>query len=233
MIKLIKYDFSLLTLPPKGESNTQAWLDARRGRITASKRAHMIVYAKRATLNRMMDEMAEELKHPAADGYSGVFTEHGHAFESQSIGEYNMGRLSKASLNRSPGMFVHPRFDIASATPDFLEGDDITGQAKNPFYLSNHMRLLHWGVKRTKLSYYTQVQFESFVTGRPKIVVISYHPDASPAENQLSIEYLAKDKAMHKKFEERLTEIEWMLANNARYTVKEKATGVDAIPELF
>ncbi len=92
-VKLTKYDFSLLTPPPQGESNTQEWLDSRRGRITASKRAHMIINSRRATLNRMMDKMAEELHHPAEDAYSGKWTEHGHAFEKQSIGEYNMMRL--------------------------------------------------------------------------------------------------------------------------------------------
>ncbi len=231
-VKLIKYDFSLLTPPPKGESNTQEWLNARRGRITASKRAHMILNSRKATLNRMMDEMAEELKHPAEDGFSGKFTEHGHAFEAQSIGEYNMGRLTSGKLDRSPGMIVHPEFDIASATPDFLEGEDTTGQAKNPFHLSNHLRLLHWGVKRTNIGYFTQIQYEAFVTGRPRIVFISYHPDAKPT-NQLSIELINRDDAMHDRFREKLTEITWMLVNHARYNVKEKPAGIDAIPDLF
>jgi len=231
-VKLAKYDFSLLTAPPKGESNTQAWLDARRGRITASKRAHMILNCRRKTLNRMMDEMAEELRHPAEEGFGGKFTEHGHAFEAQSIGEYNMSRLAGGKLNRNPGMRVHPEFDIASATPDFLEGDDTTGQAKNPFFLNNHLRLLHWGVKKTNIEYYTQVQFESFVTQRPKIVIISYHPDAKIL-NQLSIERLDRDEEMHEKFNEKLKEIEWMLTNHARYNVKEMPSGVDAIPDLF
>lgn len=231
-VKLIKYDFSLLTAPPKGETNTQEWLDARRGRITASKRAHMLLNSRRATLNRMMDEMATELHHPADDGFSGKFTEHGHAFESQSIGEYNMGRITKGKLDRSPGMIVHPDFDIASATPDFFEGDDTTGQAKNPFYLNNHHKLLHWGIQKANIGYYTQVQFESFCTQRPKIVFISYHPDAK-ATNQLFIERLYKDEAMHQRFAEKLAEIEWMLTNHARYNVKEKAAGVDGIPDLF
>lgn len=227
-----RYDFSLLTPPPKGESNTLAWLEARRGRITASKRAHMILNCRRKTLNRMMDEMAEELRNPPEEGFGGKFTEHGHAFEPQSIGEYNMARLTSGELDRSPGMRVHPQFDIASATPDFLEGDDTTGQCKNPFFLNNHLRLLHWGVKKTNLPYYTQVQFESFVTQRPKIVLISYHPDAK-ATNQLSIELIDRDEEMHLKFHAKLLEIEWMLTNNARYNVKEKPAGIDAIPEMF
>ncbi len=231
-VKLTKYDFSLLTPPPQGESNTQAWLDSRRGRITASKRAHMLVNSRRTTLNRMMDEMAEELHHPAEEGYSGVWTKHGHAFEKQSIGEYNMMRLTPGEIDTSPGMIVHPQFDIASATPDFFQGDDITGQAKNPAKMKNHLKLLHFGVKMVNLCYYTQVQFESFVTGRPKIVFISYHPEAPPT-NQLYIEEMDADKALHAKFHERLKEIEWMLVNNARYTVKKKAMGIDAIPDLF
>lgn len=232
-MKLVKYDFSLLTISPAGETGTQAWLDARRGRITASKRADMILYARRATLNRMMDEMAEELHHPADDGFGGKFTEHGHAFEQQSIGEYNMSRLTTGKLDRSPGMIIHPEFDIASATPDFFEGDDTTGQAKNPFFESNHNKLLHWGVKMANLSYYTQIQFESWVTGRPKIVFISYHPDVTPPENQLSIERLDRDEKMHARFREKMEEIAWMLANNCRYNTKEKPSGLDAIPELF
>jgi len=231
-VSLVKYNFSLLTLPPPGETGTQAWLDARRGRITASKRAHMILTSRRVTLNRMMDEMASELHKPAEDGYSGKFTEHGHAFEAQSIGEYNMSRLTAGEINRSPGMIVHPSFDIASATPDFLEGEDTTGQCKNPFFLANHLNFLHWGVKTTNIAYYTQVQFESFVTRRPKIVFISYHPDAKPT-NQLSIELLDRDEEMHEKFTRKLEEIEWMLTNNARYNVKEKPAGIDAIPDMF
>ena len=230
-VKLIKYDFSLLTPPPQGESNTQDWLDSRRGRITASKRAHMILTSRRATLNRMMDEMAEEMKHPAEDGYSGKWAAHGHAFEKQSIGEYNMMRLTTGKIDTSPGMIVHPDFDIASATPDFFQGDDITGQAKNPM-LKNHLKLLHFGIKMVMPTYYTQVQYESFVSGRPKIVFISYSPEA-PSTNQLYIEEMDADEALHDKFREKLTEINWMLVNHARYTVKKKAVGIDAIPTIF
>jgi len=180
----------------------------------------------------MMDEMAEELKHPAEDGYSGKFTEHGHAFEDQSIGEYNMMRLTGGAIDRNPGMIVHPDFDIASATPDFLQADNITGQCKNPFKLKNHLKLLHFGVKMVSGQYYTQVQFESFVSERPKIVFISYHPDA-PATNQLYIEEMDANEELHDQFRKKLTEIEWMLTNHCRYNVKEKASGIDAIPDLF
>ena len=226
------YDFSLLTPPPTGEQNTQAWLDARRGRITASDRAHKILYSRDKTIGIMMDQMAEELKHPAEEGFSNAHTRHGHAFEEQAINEYDMARLTSAPIEKSPGMFVHPRFDIASATPDFFEGDDTTGQVKCPSKLSNHNSLLHFGVKMVSSNYYTQVQFESYVTGRPNIVFVSYHPDA-PATNQLYFEMVDRDEAMHELFDKRLSEIEFMLLNDERPELNEKAMGLDGIPDLF
>lgn len=229
---MTEYDFSLLTSPPSHESNTQLWLDARRGRITASKRAHQILYSRESTISLMMDQMAEELLHPAEEGFSNVHTRHGHAFEEQAINEYAMERLGLDPIDKSPGMFVHPDFDIASATPDFFEGDDITGQIKCPSKISNHNSLLHFGVKMVSSNYWTQIQFEAFVTGRSKIVFVSYHPDA-PATNQLHYEDIAVDEKMHELFHKRLTDINHMLVNNVRPAVKKAMPGVEGIPDLF
>ncbi len=229
---MTKYDFSLLTSPPTGEQNTQQWLDARRGRITASKRAHQILYSHESTISLMMDQMAEELQRPAEEGFSNVHTRHGHAFEEQAIWEYAMAKLSPGKIVPSPGMFVHPDFDIASATPDFFEGDDISGQIKCPSKISNHNKLLHFGVKMVSSNYWTQVQFEAFVTGRSKIVFVSYHPDA-PATNQLYYEDIDADEKMHDLFRKRLTVINHMLVNNVRPEVKKIMAGIDGIPNLF
>lgn len=228
---MIPYDFSLLTPPPAGESNTQDWLNARRGRITASKRAQTMLIGRKTTLNSMMDEMAEELHHEAEEGFSNIHTEHGHAFEGQAIGEYDMMRLTNGVIDRSPGMFVHSIFDIASATPDFFEGDEFTGQVKCPSKLKNHLNLLHFGVRMVSEAYYTQVQFEKFVTGRPRIMFISYHPDAC-ATNQLYMEEVKVDEELQDRFMSKLAEINHMLVNNERYDVEEKA-GIEGIPDLF
>jgi hypothetical protein len=229
---MIEYDFSLLTPPPEGEQNTEEWLNARRGRITASKRAHQILNSRKLTLNLMMDEMAQELTRPAEDWGGNAATRHGHAFEDQAIDEYRMARLSFGEIERSPGMFVHPEFDIASATPDFFEGESTTGQIKCPYKLKNHLNLLHFGVRMVNPAYYTQVQFESFVTRRPHIVFVSYHPEA-PATNQLYIEGIDADRQMHEAFRAKLSEINHMLVNNERYDVAEPVAGIDGIPDIF
>ncbi len=229
---MIPYDFSLLTPPPPGETNTPLWLMSRLGRITASDRAHKILYSRKSTLNLMMDEMGQELQKAPESWGGNAATEHGHTFEPQAIGEYNMLRLTFGEINRSPGMFVHPEFDIASATPDFFEGDDTTGQVKCPFKLANHRNLLHFGIKMVSANYYTQVQFESFITGRPKIVFVSYHPDDTPT-NQLYFEKLKADEAMHSCFRIKLKEINHMLVNDERYEITKKPTPLDGIPDLF
>lgn len=234
----VKYDFSLLYKPSKEEiadgipQNTPHWLDARRGRITASKRAHQILYSRNSTLNIMMDQMALELTSPAEDGFSNAATAHGHAFEDQAIGEYDMMRLSFGKIINTPGMFVHPVFDIASATPDFFEGDDTTGQVKCPYKLKNHLALLHFGCRDVNANYYSQVQFESFVTGRPNIVFISYHPEA-PATNQLFIEEIPACEKTHDTFRKKLELITHMLVNDERYEEKKITTDLDTIPNLF
>jgi len=235
---MIPYDFKLLYQPTPEEmlhgipQNTEHWLNARCGRITASKRAHQILYSRNSTLNIMMDQMAIELTTPSDDGFSNAATAHGHAFEEQAIDEYDMMRLSSREIRKSPGMFVHPIFDIASATPDFFVGDDTTGQVKCPYKLKNHLALLHFGCRSVNANYYTQVQFEAFVTGREHIVFISYHPDA-PATNQLFIEEIDVCEKTQDTFRRQLEIIQYMLGNNDRYNEKKKLTDLDSIPTLF
>lgn len=239
------YDFSLLFQPEDKSvgipQNTQEWLDARRGRITASSRAHKLITGRPSTIATMMEEMSVELLAPAAEGFSNRATEHGHAFEDQAIGEYNMMRLSFDKIERAPGMYIHPEFDIASATPDFFEGDDTTGQIKCPYKLPNHLKLLHFGVAPREATaghpqYYTQVQFESFITNRPRIAFVSYHPDA-PATNQVYIEMMERDEEMHALFRQKLHEVNHMLVNNhdreGFVEANKKAAPIDGIPDLF
>jgi hypothetical protein len=242
------YDFSLLYQPADKTAgipqNTQGWLDARRGRVTASSRAFKLLYARDETLINMMEEMAQELLEPAAESIGNRYTEHGHAFEDQAIGEYQMMRLSSGLIVRTPGMFIHPEFDIASSTPDFFEGEDATGQIKCPYKDTNHYKLMHWGVAPRASTdghrqYYSQVQFESFTTCRPMIRFVSYHPDV-PAEDQLYIEEMEADEKMHAQFREKLDFINHMLVNDHEREkfiaqVKERKTvkGVDGIPDLF
>lgn len=236
---MIKYDFSLLTpVPAEGiPQNTPQWLEARRGRMTASSRAYNLLHSRDSTLALMMDEMAQELQVPPGEGFSNKYTEHGHAFEDQAIGEYSMARLSFDKIVRTPGMFVHPEFDICSATPDFFEGDDTTGQVKCPYYLKNHLELVHFGITPKPgtpghAKYYSQVQFEAFVSRRERIVFVSYHPEA-PATNQLYIEEVPLDEEVQDKFRQRAEWVNHHLVNHTRPEVKKIMPGVDGIPDLF
>ena len=235
----VPYDFSKLYVPTDEElkngipQDTDHWMQARQGRITASKRAHQLLHSRDKTLNIMMDQMGLELQADSPDVWRGnKMTEHGHAFEDQAIAEYDMARLTDGKIRMTPGMFVHPLYDIASATPDFFVGDDTSGQVKCPYILKNHNELLHFGVYKVSKPYYTQVQFEAFVSGRSKIVFISYHPDAT-STSQLHFENVPLDIAMHDKFAERLSLISHMLGNDQRFEVEKNACDLDSIPTLF
>lgn len=239
---MIKYDFSLLVQPEDKQvgipEDSDLWLPARLGRITASKRAHTLITGRDKAIALMMDEMANELGTEPTH-FSNKYTEHGHAFENQAISEYDMMRLGLGEIVRKPGLYVHPQYDIASATPDFFEGGDTTGQVKCPYYEKNHLALLHFGITPKPKSgvpghpqYYTQVQFESFVTGRPNIVFISYHPEV-PVKNQLYVEEVKLDTEMHDKFAAKLEKIHHMLVNDERPIDPDEPLGVDGIPDLF
>jgi hypothetical protein len=61
---------------------------------------------------------------------------------------------------------------------------------------------------------------------------VSYHPDA-PATNQLYIEEIAADPAIHERFASRLEWINHHLVNNTRPETKKIMAGIDGIPDLF
>ncbi len=180
----------------------------------------------------MMDQMGEELNHPAGKNFRSAYTDHGHAFEAQAIDEYDMARLTFGEITKEPGLFVHPIFDIASATPDFFVDDDVSGQVKCPALLKNHNALLHFGCRKVNAKYFTQVQFEAFVTGRSKIVFVSYHPDAR-STNQIHVEEIEVCQKTQDKFMEKLAIINHMLVNGMRFK-KETDDPLDGgIPDLF
>ena len=229
----MRYEFSkLVHVKDPLPQNTPEWLMARQGRITASDRAHKLIVGSDRTIGLMMQKMAAELGEEPVEWKGNRATRHGHAFEDQAIGEYRMRSLDLREIVRAPGFHVHPKFQIAGATPDFFHGDDITGQIKCPYNPKNHLALLHRNLREVNDKYYVQVQFESFVSGRPRIVFVSYHPDV-PAVNQLHVAEIPLDEEMHRKFEERLTWITSMLVQGQTPGDTEKEIGVDNIPNLF
>lgn len=230
---MTQYDFDKLVKVEKPiPQNTDEWLMARQGRVTASDRAYKLINSRQTTINLMMDKMADELGVQPEEWSGVVATRHGHTFEDQAIGEYEMARLGLDPVVRSPGFHVHPTWTVAGATPDFFEGDDITGQIKCPYKIKNHNDLLHFGVAVVQPKYYVQVQFEGFVTGRPRIMFVSYHPDA-PSVNQLHFEEVPLDLEMQSLFARKMEVLEDNLRDNARPGKVMKSYGIDELPPLF
>lgn len=210
--------------------NTPEWEKARLGRITASNRAGRILSNKPTTWNQVLRELRHELTtgEPWSQFKGNRHTQHGHDFEEQAFDAYCFEDLDMSDRLFNPGMTVHPECPILSATPDFLEGDDASGQIKCPSKLDNHMRMVYSGMAP---QYVSQVQCEALVCGKSEIVFVSYHPNAAPAQ-QLFTAKLDYSPSIGNLILERSQEIYWHLVNDTSYG--EGQLAIEAgVPSLF
>lgn len=211
--------------PPK--SLTPEWFQSRRGRLTASKRAGIIYDRKGTQWEKMADEIREEINpewsHREFD-VPAMQWGRDHEREALDAIERRLGsRLTE------PGLILHPDFDYVGATPDGFTGTDITIQVKCPFNPKNHMKTVI--DNQISREYYMQVQWESWVSGRPVIFFASYDP-RQPRVTQLVIVDIPADLEMHDRF-----------ADNAVAFAKFFTTGIfpgtgklsveSGIPDLF
>ena len=160
-------------IPP----HTDEWYMARLGRITASSRAGRIASGNPTVLNAVLAELRYELEYgePYSKFKGNRHTAHGTRFEEQAFREYDLADLEMTEKVYEPGFMVHPEIPILAATPDFLEGEDTIGEIKCPSKPGRHLAMWHHGMDA---QYLYQVQAQSLVTGRPRIVFISYDPRA-------------------------------------------------------
>lgn len=149
----------------RGAQQSDAWLAARRGRITASRCADMMATLKRggeaaARRNYRMELVAERLTGRCADHYVSMEMEHGSAKEAEAISRYEM---ATGEMVTPVGFVLHPRFDFAGASPDGLVGPDGLVEAKCP----KTETILGWMESgKVPEEYLLQIQMELACTGR-------------------------------------------------------------------
>lgn len=154
--------------PPR--SLTPEWFQARRGRITASKRA-LIIHGTEPGWQHLGDEllaeMSQDWEHKDIDNVA-MRWGRDHEREALDAIQDELGELTE------PGLLLKPGHPYAGATPDGFIGGDITVQAKCPFMPRNH--LCYFVDRKLSPDYYCQVQFEAWVSGRTMILFASYDP---------------------------------------------------------
>ena len=178
------------------EPLSEEWWQARRGRITASSRMKTALYGGIKAITRLLDNMEKELEDDFEwpKEFKGKYTEHGRRFEKQALDEYVMATTLEGDIT-DPGFIVHPDIQILGCTPDFYQGDNITGQIKCPVMQDRHFQNVYTGINP---AYVVQVNCEALVSNRGLIVYVSYWPKAE-AEAQLYYTEIIPDKNLQKR----------------------------------
>lgn len=211
---------------PRILAQTPDWYTARRGRITASKRAATIATGAQRAWQTMLTEIEYELSSKyERDGFTNEAMQWGNDHEDEAMAN---AELELGAETHEPGFILHPKYPWAGATPDFYIGDDTTGQIKCPYKPDNHTKYIY----DPKLDgvYYHQVQWEAWCSKRKKIVFMSYDPRQPLATRSVFI-HLDADLDLWDKFERRLEDFRKMVDGESRAEVR--FGGFEGIPQLF
>jgi hypothetical protein len=157
------------------EPLSERWRQARRGRLTASKRAEIIYNRRPAEWNALADEIEQELspdyqwteaRGPALDW--------GRDHEKEAIANI---MLDYGRDIEDPGLLFHTEHPWIAATPDGMieeNGRRISIQIKCPYNPRNHLDTLY--NRSIRPVYFYQVQWEGMVAGADEIEFYSYDP---------------------------------------------------------
>lgn len=157
------------------EPLSERWRQARRGRLTASKRAEIIYNRRPAEWNALADEIEHELS-PEYQWTEarGKALDWGRDHEKQAIANIELDYGRDVG---DPGLLFHTEHPWIAATPDGLvtEGRKrISVQIKCPYNPRNHLDTLY--NKTLRPVYFYQVQWEGMVSGADEIEFYSFDP---------------------------------------------------------
>lgn len=163
---------------------TPEWHAARAGRVTASRIADMLATTKTgwgaSRANYKAELVAERLTGTVAQSYSNAAMQWGTEKEPEARSAYAFMR----DLEVTPvGFVIHPRIEMAGASPDGLVGTDGLVEIKCP-NTATHIDTLLAGTVPEK--YYLQMQWQMICTGRKWCDFVSYDPRL-PARMQLFV----------------------------------------------
>ncbi len=208
------------------ESLTDDWFLCRRGRITASTRADILQRGDVVEWRKLADELRAEMEpdfekkefdHPAMAW--------GRRHERKALSETSERLVGNRYQLVEPGFLLHPLHDMTGATPDgFLE--DYTIQIKCPFQPKNHMETVNTGT--IKSIYYSQVNFEAWVSGKKRIIFGSFDPRIpKDSLDRLCLIEIPLDLQLIQRFEDGLSRFREYFEGTKSWPVKGRQTTVD------
>ena len=166
------------------------WLQARAGRVTASRVADLMAKTKSgpsaSRVNYMAQLISERLTGQPAESFTNAAMRHGTETEPEARAAYEM--LTGADVVEV-GFIPHPTIDGFGASPDGLVGDDGLIEIKCPNTATHIETLL---AEKVPSKYNTQMQVQMLCTDRQWCDFISYDPRL-PGDMRIWIQRVHRD----------------------------------------
>ena len=164
---------------------TEEWLDARKGKITATRAAGLLKRTTRgwaASRGQMIKKIAmERLDAERREGSTSRTMERGHSLEPDAIANYEMER--GVDVERV-GLILHATYDQFACSPDGLVGKEGGVEIKAPDAPDKQVDYLLTGSHLEE--YEGQLLHSLYVTGLPWWDIVGYDP-RPPAGLNLAI----------------------------------------------
>jgi putative phage-type endonuclease len=172
------------------EQRTEAWLQIRAGKVTASRVADMLAKTKTgwgaSRKNYAAQLVAERLTGTVEPSFSSPAMQHGIDTEPQAREAYCQHMLCSVV---EIGFVDHPKIEMAGASPDGLIADDGLVEIKCPG-TATHIETLLGGSVPDK--YRLQMLFQMACTGRAYCDFVSYDPRL-PETMRLFVQRVPRD----------------------------------------
>ena len=181
---------------------TDAWQQARCGKVTASKVADILAKTKSGPAasrkNYLAQLVCERLTGVKAEGFKSAEMQWGIDHEAEARALYVTQTFNEV---KEVGFVDHPSVKMAGCSPDGLVGDDGLIEVKCP-NTATHIETLISGEADKK--YFAQMQMQMACTGRKWCDFVSYDPRL-PVDLMLFIKRVPRDEAYIAEMEAEIT----------------------------
>ena len=181
--------YSDTTHIPQGSDE---WLMARCGKVTASKVAEVLAMTKTGPSERRTKYMWQLVSERLTGNFTRVFVNDAmlHGIENEPIAREFYEALNDLFVEQV-GLYIHPRFDFAAASPDGLVGEDGLIEIKC-LTTVNHLRSIY--ENQPPKDYLPQVHWQMACTGRKWCDLTLFDPRV-PLEMQLHTFRIERDNS--------------------------------------
>jgi len=143
------------------EQKTEAWFEARRGRLTASMAGAALGLSPFMTREAALRAIVREALGAEREFFGNVATAWGNQNEAGAIYDYEI----ETSQDTTPSGFV-PFEEWSGCSPDALVGNDGGLEVKSPYRLRDHPNPVPFKTLAEQPHYEAQVQLSLYITGR-------------------------------------------------------------------